>query len=448
MRPDSDWIRFGTGMVHLKKGNNVKAEEVFNGLIADSPSFPYPYEQLGYIRKIEGETDEANECFRKAIDLMPIDEMGHYHNGLLQVERKELNKAKASFLRVLNLNPSHIDAMVELALVYGREGDFDRASSLVQDLYKKDKSKKDCFARLGWIKAANKDWKGALEISYRDYKKNRISPSWQINIAQLLGRMGEWDRAVDIIKRSYNQNSGIKDGFAKLGWIKFEERQWPGAIELIEKDHRYDRLTPAWLINLALAYGLTNDFVKASNSIEQAYQADITIMDGFSKLGWIGYLVGKGVDFFNGQIKTDETLSRQSIRNPFFQLLHLVAAGTKSVKFNAVETIYCEFKELKNFFSVIGWLYVRIGKAEHGVKLMLRDIELKRMDTNWLPSYAAALGICGRIEDALRVLNQTYTDEPKERKFPIGFKIFPDNIFTISELKQFISKGASHKYHT
>lgn len=445
MNSNIDWIKYGAGMVHLKNGNKKEAEEIFTSLIAECLSFAYPYEQLGYLRIKDGKTNQAHEWFSKAIERMPENEMGLYHRGLLQVELKRFEDAANSFLRVLEMNLLHTEAMVELALVFGRKDDFKKATSLIRDVYQKNKTKKDCFARLGWLRGENRDWEGAFEIVNRDYNEDRISPAWQMNLAQLVGRLGDWDSATDMIKQSYEIQPNLKDGYARLGWIKLEVRQRCAAKELFEKDRRSGRLSPAWVINLALLYGLLKDFMTASDLIMQAYQADKTIMDGFSRLGWIGYLVGKGVAFFHEQIKKDEALNRQSTRSPFYHALHIVAAGSKADNFNDIETIYNEMPGKKNFLAAIGWLCLRLGKTERGVELMARNQDLGNMDPTWLPSYAAALGICGRTEQALNILEQTYTGESDDEAFSIGYIICPDAVLSATQLRQLISRGMTHK---
>lgn len=445
MTSNTDWIRFGTGMLYLKKGNQHIAEEIFDSLLADHPSFAYSYEQLGYLRKHQGQADQANEWFKKAIDRCPKDELGYYRRGLLHIERKRLKDAKASFLRVLDLNPSHTIAKVELALIYGQEDDFGKAEKLIEDLYQNDKTIKDCFARLGWLRVKYKDWKGAFGLAYRDYEEGRISPPWQVNLAQLQGRLGDWDDAVDLINRAYELQSSLKDGFARLGWIKFEARERLAAIEFIEKDRLAGKLSPAWHLYLALVYGLSNDFTTASDLIEQAYQLNQTIMDGFSRLGWVGYLTGKGVAFFKEQIKKDEVNNRQSARNRLYHTLQLVASGSKVDNINEIEMIYNESPGEKNLLTLIGWLYLRLGKVERGVELMVRDMDLGRMDPTWLPSYAAALCICGRTEEALDVLKSTIKGQHNEDKCTIGFFLYPDNVFTYSRLRTLILTGITHK---
>ena len=59
MNENSDWIKYGVGMVYLRKGRYEEAEERFNELLAINPSYGYAYAQLGHIRKNEGEQEEC-----------------------------------------------------------------------------------------------------------------------------------------------------------------------------------------------------------------------------------------------------------------------------------------------------------------------------------------------------------------------------------------------------
>jgi len=63
---------------------------------------------------------------------------------------------------------------VNLAQVYGRTGEMDRAIKLIEAAYSTDSNLKDGYARLGWIKATVRDWEGAFDLMNRDIKMNQL----------------------------------------------------------------------------------------------------------------------------------------------------------------------------------------------------------------------------------------------------------------------------------
>ena len=141
---------------------------------------------------------------------------------------------------------------VNLALLYGRRGEFERAVRLIESAYAIDKDRKDGFANLGWIKAEQKDWEDALELMLRDAECGRLSSSWQISLAELFGRRGEIEYAADLIEEVYSKDPDVKDGYVRLGWIKAEKKDWEGAFSLAVRDEKCGRLGVGWQVNLAL----------------------------------------------------------------------------------------------------------------------------------------------------------------------------------------------------
>ena len=59
MNTNSDWIKYGVGMVYMRKGRYAAAEDIFHELLANNPSYGNAYVQLGLIRKSEKRNGDA-----------------------------------------------------------------------------------------------------------------------------------------------------------------------------------------------------------------------------------------------------------------------------------------------------------------------------------------------------------------------------------------------------
>ena len=287
MSMDYDWIRYGAGMVHMSEQRYKTAEVKFRELLLVNPSYFNAYIQLGLICKIEGRKEEAIALFEKATSHDAENEIANFQLGLLYMEGRNYDDAKKVFSKVLEVNPLHGGALLTLGLIYGYRGEFDRAAEIIEDAYGKGKKLKDGFARLGWIKTETKDWQGALELSKRDLDENRLSPVWRINLALLYGRQGEFERSLRLIEQAYLDSDEVRGGFSRLGNIKVEQQDWSGALAIMNRDLEEDRISPGWQVNLAQMYGRKGDFEYAVELIEQAYEQNPGIKDGFARLGWI-----------------------------------------------------------------------------------------------------------------------------------------------------------------
>jgi tetratricopeptide (TPR) repeat protein len=404
---NTDWIKFGTGMVYLKKGDLNRAEKIFTALVNDSPSFAYSYEQLGYFQKKRGDQNQANIWFRKALDRLPEDEKGFYHRGLLLIEFEQFDAALDSFSTVAKLNPFYYDATLNLAIVNGKKKDFEKAENLIKDLYRTNPEQKDGYARLGWIKTETQDWSGALDLMDKDRKLDRITPAWKINLAQVYGRRGEWDQAIRSIEEAYSTNTNLKDGYARLGWIKCEEKDWLGVREIMVRDLTANRISPGWRVNLAQIYGRSGEWDIAFELIKDAYSADSELKDGYSRLGWIE---AENQNWVNALEIMN--LDREAKRLSTIWQVNLAQMVARSGKFDRAKEMitiaYAMNKDLKDGFARLGWIKVENQDWAGALELMERDSKIKRLSSAWQRNMAMAQVFNGDFAIAIKFVEEQY----------------------------------------
>ncbi len=66
----------------------------------------------------QGKTDVLLDKLNKAIESSPDNELLHYTQGLVYKDKKMLDKAEASYKKVIELKPDHLDANYELGALY------------------------------------------------------------------------------------------------------------------------------------------------------------------------------------------------------------------------------------------------------------------------------------------------------------------------------------------
>jgi pyruvyltransferase len=171
---------------------------------------------------------------------------------------------------------------INLAQVYGRRGEYERAEELIEAAYTADDDVKEGYARLGWLKTEDKDWRGALGLMDRDFGAGRMSPNWQINLAQVYGRLGEYERAEELIEAAYAGDAQLSDGFARLGQLRLASGNRSAACHYMEWDRKLDRLTPECQLELARLYAKQpHELRRAMGLVEDAYAANVDLVDGY-----------------------------------------------------------------------------------------------------------------------------------------------------------------------
>ena len=442
MSTSSDWINFGVGMVYIRKGRYEAAENKFNELLANNPSYGYAYTQLGYIRKNQGKKEESIAFFNKAMKHLPDEEMGIYQSGLIHGEYGNYDDASDHYSKVLKLNPFHIDAILNLGFAHGRKGDFEQAEKLIEDAYRKDTAKKDGFARLGWIKTEAKDWFGADEIMNRDYEENRLSPAWQVNLAQVFGRVGKWGHAIELIEQTYKVNQDLKDGYARLGWIKTETQDWKGALGLMVKDYGKNRLSQGWQKNLAMILVFNGEYDNAIKLVKDLYSNDKDAKDGHAIVGWACYLSSGDELKLRDLIEKDASLNRLAVFGNKLRAYAMSIHEELSPACALIESLYAENYNLKDGYAVIGWSQIQYGMEKEGLALMNKDYRLKRLSIAWLINYAYCLACVGQSKEAQSLFNEVMKIEPDRIEFRIGFQLCPLETMTKYQFKEMIGFSA------
>jgi tetratricopeptide (TPR) repeat protein len=354
--------------------------------------------------------------FGKAIRHLPDHEMGIYQKGLMNVEVGYFDAALDNFATVLELNPSNIDAMINMALVFGRKGNLEKAEKLITKAYEKDPKKKDGFARLGWTKVQKKDWIGAFEIMNKDWEAKRLSAEWQVNFAQIMGRNGEFVGAAKIIDQAYVINTNLKDGYARLGWIVSERKDWFGALELMNQDLKVNRITPGWKVNLAQIYGRCNIWDLANKLIESAYSENSNLKDGFARLARVR---AECNDWINAHklITTEYKRGRLSNRWKSYMAMIQVVMGDEIGAIATIDEWYANDKNAVDGYAKIGWSYYLLtGKKEKLIEYLNKDKELKKSSTSgqkiiaWALSFSGELALSIKITDLLYSKNNSIKD--------------------------------------
>ena len=105
----------------LKKGKPDEAIEKVNQAIRTNPNSPnsaLAHEFLGKILIMEGEIDKGLKELQKAVELRPLQSSAITKIGDVHLARKEYEKARESFLKVISINPTDRRAHQQLGILY------------------------------------------------------------------------------------------------------------------------------------------------------------------------------------------------------------------------------------------------------------------------------------------------------------------------------------------
>jgi tetratricopeptide (TPR) repeat protein len=118
-------------------GDVGAAEDLYERLIAEAPTRPEGYVNLGRIKQDRGELETAEDLYRCAISVAPNSAFAHLNLGVIHILRADEAAAAAAFEKALQLDPDLTPARFNLAGVYQREGRIDDALAQLSGILEK-----------------------------------------------------------------------------------------------------------------------------------------------------------------------------------------------------------------------------------------------------------------------------------------------------------------------
>jgi tetratricopeptide (TPR) repeat protein len=103
-------------------GDQAESVNLFGRVLALDPDNMDAHFYLGWIYKMQGETDAGIAEFRKAIAIQPNHGGAYNHLGDLYLAKGMLDEARAAYKQGLTFGPAAANAHYKLGIAYGQKG--------------------------------------------------------------------------------------------------------------------------------------------------------------------------------------------------------------------------------------------------------------------------------------------------------------------------------------
>jgi len=124
---------YALGLIYLAKKESEKAAEYFVQAIEQDDQLSEAYFSLGYIREQEARYEDAGLLYARAraTDKTKNAEI-RYNLANVLARLNRIPQAVLMYKEAIVLNPKHIDALVNLSLIYYKYEDFSKAAQLLK----------------------------------------------------------------------------------------------------------------------------------------------------------------------------------------------------------------------------------------------------------------------------------------------------------------------------
>jgi serine/threonine protein kinase/tetratricopeptide (TPR) repeat protein len=191
---------YALGDVQRSRGDELAAIPFFERAIQLDPNFALAYGVLGTIYNNFRETRRAEECYRKAYALIGrVSEreklyiLGHYYHTVT----RQLDKMLETLLLMKKLYPRDISVRVNLSVVYGEFGEYEKAIEELHESLQDPTTKYTSYSNLGFDLTNLGRFDEAAKVLAEGFAKGFTSPSLHTSAfraAYFLGDRGTMER--------------------------------------------------------------------------------------------------------------------------------------------------------------------------------------------------------------------------------------------------------------
>lgn len=120
------------GMAHLAGGDSAVAEKLLRQSIGMDNAYPFSWLGLGKTLAAEQKFGEADEAFRRALELAPALTDAHLERATLLMKQGKLDEAAAACDAAIKSAPDQANALLKLAEIRTRQGRYDESLHLLE----------------------------------------------------------------------------------------------------------------------------------------------------------------------------------------------------------------------------------------------------------------------------------------------------------------------------
>lgn len=280
---------FAVGRVAMAQGEIAEARQAFLLAAKERPSDPSILNSLLAVHDAEGQVEAGIKLIDDALESNPESADLWHVSGLASIRVRDLESARASFEKALEIEPGRVETYNQLARIYAASGQLDKA--LEQYVRASKERPGDASIRhfLGVLYEMTGNANKAGEEYERALQLNSNLAETKNNLAYM---MAEEDRDLDrALKLSQEAKAALPDSASAadtLGWVLYKRGVHSAAIgylrEAVTVAGSEDMAIGEIRLHLSSAYEATGDSAKALETLEAAI-GDIDALRRSGKLG-------------------------------------------------------------------------------------------------------------------------------------------------------------------
>jgi len=193
-------------MLYGEKSDTASAKKLLQGLLKGNTSDQEIYVDIAQVEELGRQYGEAEQAAAKA-EQMASDSSGKeaawFMLGAIYERQKKYDQAEQQFRKVLDVNPNNASALNYFGYMLADRGvRLEEATSLIQQAVKQDPNNGAFLDSLGWAYYKQNKLAEAEEYLRKAADRERHDPTILGHLGNVYMKLGQDERAADLLERS------------------------------------------------------------------------------------------------------------------------------------------------------------------------------------------------------------------------------------------------------
>ena len=265
------------GLLARTEKNDNKALAQFEEALTRKPSAIEPIAQIAMIKSAQGKQNEARERVMRQIDVVPNSPLLYDILGQLWLAAKDLGQAEQAFKKAIDLDNSLLSAYMNLGHTYRQAGKTDQAIKEYEAVLAKDPKVIQAHMVIGIIHESRKEYDRAKERYEAILKLNPQFAPAANNLAWILvDQGGNLDMALSYAQTAREQRPDDPSIADTLGWVYYKKNAYLLAVGLLKEASEKLPNEPVVYFHYGMAQQKTGDLAGAKKSLQTALKISQT----------------------------------------------------------------------------------------------------------------------------------------------------------------------------
>ena len=299
--PDSPIGLYYLGRISLEAGNAEQAMASFDRAMAVNPSFEPAYLAQASLYESRQEKDKAIAILQKYLhQVNPRNKDIRQHLIQLYIATKDYGGGLAELEKILEDDPSDLDAQLRVALIYGEKKEFAKAIDRLTAILKVRPGELKVRDYLGYLYEETKEVAKAAEAYQLNIKQDPTFTDSHIHLGVLQYRHKKFSEAIAHLSEAARLAPKLPEPHIVLGLAYLQSEQFEKSSAAFEEGIRHNPKSADLHFNLGTAYDKLNRFDDVVRAMETALSLDPHHADALNYLGY---------SYAERGIKIDQALS-------------------------------------------------------------------------------------------------------------------------------------------